>query len=463
MPPLNGFLGDCPSTLIPNSSCTPSCWDHYEVEGVTTCNSDLEVIFAVCNPIPVVLIHATAISLGLEIENFSEDDFKRWIVFDVLANPKTPSGLHFVDGIIEIISVGNGDLVNIDKFYPETPPHGLPAFGLPPGGFNDYVPGETDFLNEKDYGDYSSAYYSGSDSAYGEGDDSESYSYTCLNADGTSWGVENLEDVQQNVCYSVSILVKFKISFFHETLSNIGWLNKVFNGEQPEYDEATMRRKFFPPPFFTELTSFAPPAPPAPSSPPPTPPLPPYPPAPFPPPPAQVAVEATLQFIGYSAAEFDETFKAAFKIGLATYLRVSAEAITIKNITTEWIEVTMRRRKLLDYEYSDNHGHYYDDNVDDDDGVWTESAIIQFKVEIATMAETSTIESLLMTDSTKMMQVIDSSAWEVYGLSGFSRGGIVLPTSLTTLAPPPPPPSPPPAAPFPPRAARPAGRAAGRL
>jgi len=133
------------------------------------------------------------------------------------------------------------------------------------------------------------------------------------------------------------------------------------------------------------------------------------------PPPAQAAVEASLQITGYSKVEFDEEKQTAFKTGMSEYLGVGFGAISITSFT----DVTARRKLSA-----------------------VDSVLkVEFTVEATTISDTTNIETkLIVTDTTEMTTQLTSA-----GLSSISN--IVAPTAVAALAPPPPPSPPPPPAP----------------
>ena len=139
----------------------------------------------------------------------------------------------------------------------------------------------------------------------------------------------------------------------------------------------------------------------------------PSPPPPPSPPPAQAAVDATMELTGYSAAEFGEAQKTAFKKGMAAYLNVGADAITVKSVTNV---VDASRRKLQ---------------------AATDKVKIEFTVETTTYADISDVEEKLVTeDSTKLNEMVTTLSAQ----ADLTVTAVTAPVSLTKLAPPPSPP-----------------------
>jgi hypothetical protein len=131
------------------------------------------------------------------------------------------------------------------------------------------------------------------------------------------------------------------------------------------------------------------------------------------PPPAQAAVDATMELTGYSAAEFGEAQKTAFKKGMAAYLNVGADAITVKSVIDV---VDASRRKLQ---------------------AATDKVKIEFTVETTTYADISDVEEKLVTeDSTKLNEMVTTLSAQ----ADLTVTAVTAPVSLTKLAPPPSPP-----------------------
>ena len=248
------------------------------------------------------------------------------------------------NGIVEILSVVDGGVVNVHDFYPRDHE-------------SDYEHG--------DYSDYGSIHDVDYNSDYHGSDyyiPSEGIDFPCW------WSDE---------CDSISILVKFKMNLYYETLKNAEWVDRVFQGATPRFDEFTLGNTLFsssilhatictcsslilPPHHLRHrrlrflLHHRLPHRPPS-------------------PPPAEAALEANLRLTGYSVADFGDAQKLAFKSGIAAYLDVAPGAVSITNIK----DLALRRRKLFN----------------------SLSVIeIQFKVEVATFAETAEIESRLVVD-----------------------------------------------------------------
>jgi len=139
----------------------------------------------------------------------------------------------------------------------------------------------------------------------------------------------------------------------------------------------------------------------------------PSPPPPPSPPPAQAAVDASMELTGYNAAEFGEAQKTAFKKGMAAYLNVGADAITVKSVTNV---VDASRRKLQ---------------------AATDKVKIEFTVETTTYADISDVEEKLVTeDSTKLNEMVTTLSAQ----ADLTVTAVTAPVSLTKLAPPPSPP-----------------------
>lgn len=135
------------------------------------------------------------------------------------------------------------------------------------------------------------------------------------------------------------------------------------------------------------------------------------PPPPSPPPPAQAAVEVEMQLTGYSAAEFGETQKTAFKNGMALYLGVSSNAITVTNV----VDVSARRKLQAA----------------------TDKVKVEFTVETTTYADILTVEEkLVTTDNTKLTEIVNT----LNDQDNLVVTEVIAPTSLMKLAPPPSPP-----------------------
>merc|ERR1711959_560989 len=136
--------------------------------------------------------------------------------------------------------------------------------------------------------------------------------------------------------------------------------------------------------------------------------------SPSPPPPAQAAVEATMEITGYNAAEFGDAQKMAFKNGMASYLNVDAAAITVTNV----IDVTSSGRKLQ---------------------AATDKVSVEFTVKMTTFADISTVEEKLVTEDTTKLNDIKNT---LSAQADLTVTAITAPVSLTKLAPPPVPPPP---------------------
>ena len=170
-----------------------------------------------------------------------------------------------------------------------------------------------------------------------------------------------------------------------------------------------------------------PPLPPPPTLSPPLPPLPPpprYEPPPSPPPAHRASVEANVQFTGYSKLSFDGNKQLAFRTGMAAFLLVPVDAISITSVTD--VNANKRRRKLFDI---------------------TSSVLIEFTVDTTTFADTEEVGTRLM-----VSDVTDMTA-NLNAQSDFQVSGLIAPTSITLLSSPgssPPPSPPPPGSPSPP-------------
>jgi len=158
--------------------------------------------------------------------------------------------------------------------------------------------------------------------------------------------------------------------------------------------------------------------PPMPPSPPPSPP-PPFPPpspppSPPPPPPSQAAVKADVQLIGYSAATFGSAQQEHFKEGVATYLDVSQQAITITNVTDVPASLMKRRRNL---------------------SASVSAVKVEFTVEAMTFEDTTSILSKLLsgTSSDEMTVTLQAVSLDISAV-------VVSTASVKILAPPPAPP-----------------------
>lgn len=132
------------------------------------------------------------------------------------------------------------------------------------------------------------------------------------------------------------------------------------------------------------------------------------------------AIEASLELSGYSVATFLDAQKTAFVEGMASYLAVEVNRITITDITDVVFSGAQTRRKLTET---------------------TNAVQIDFKVGTTAFDALADVESKLVTeDATNLIAALDGQA----GLT-VSATSIKAPTTVVKLAPPPsPPPSPPP-------------------
>jgi hypothetical protein len=118
-----------------------------------------------------------------------------------------------------------------------------------------------------------------------------------------------------------------------------------------------------------------------------------------------------MQLTGYSAVEFGETQKTAFKNGMALYLGVSSNAITVTNV----VDVSARRKLQAA----------------------TDKVKVEFTVETTTYADILTVEEkLVTTDNTKLTEIVNT----LNDQDNLVVTEVIAPVSLMKLAPPPSPP-----------------------
>jgi len=136
------------------------------------------------------------------------------------------------------------------------------------------------------------------------------------------------------------------------------------------------------------------------------------------------AIESSLELSGYSVATFLDAQKTAFIAGMASYLAVEVDEITITDITDVVFsgadDDNYRRRKLTA----------------------TNAVQVDFKVETSSFANLAVVETKLVTDdATNLVAALDGQADLTVTTSS-----IKAPITVVKLAPPPspPPPSPPP-------------------
>ena len=136
------------------------------------------------------------------------------------------------------------------------------------------------------------------------------------------------------------------------------------------------------------------------------------------------AIESSLELSGYSVATFLDAQKTAFIAGMASYLAVEVDEITITDITDVVFsgadDDNYRRRKLTA----------------------TNAVQVDFKVETSSFANLAVVETKLVTDdATNLVAALDGQADLTVTASS-----IKAPITVVKLAPPPspPPPSPPP-------------------